>query len=93
MFISPDFGNRDVPALSLGKDFYQGLEYPEGFFITGEFYLILKSCFDPVIENVNVYIIHFNKEKCALERRVLIANQDISTGAQIGSNYLVSHTN
>ena len=29
----------------------------------------------------------------SLEDRVVIANQDISTGAQIGSNYLVSHDN
>ena len=29
----------------------------------------------------------------SIERRVVIVNQDISTGAQIGSNYLVSHTN
>ena len=28
----------------------------------------------------------------SMERRVIITNQDISTGAQIGSNYLVSHT-
>ena len=28
----------------------------------------------------------------SIENRVVVANQDISTGAQIGSNYLVSHT-
>ena len=28
----------------------------------------------------------------SIENRVVIANQDISTGAQIGSNYLLSHT-
>ena len=67
MFIPPEFGNKEIQPLSLGTNFDYAAGYPQGFFITGEFYLILKLCFDPIVEDVNVYIIHFNEEKGVLE--------------------------
>ena len=71
-FIPPDFRSKDISPILLGDDFQYGCAYTQGFDRTGEYYLLLKHFNEyDGIENVLIYIIHFDKENLVYEKKEL----------------------
>ena len=71
MFIPPEFRSKEIPPLSFEEDFDGVSGYIQGFFVTGEYFLILRHLHHYKTVDILIYIVHFDVEKCVFEKKLL----------------------
>ena len=73
MFMPNDIKENEIQPLLMGDGFHYDQNYNQGFFRTGEFFLILKDnlCFQRDDDEVQIHIIHFNQKTKIFDKKVL----------------------
>ena len=81
MFLPPDVSVREIPPLSLGDGFQMNTIRSQGFYNTGEWYLMRED--PPMGTEVQIHMIRFNPSTFKYERKLLVV---LSPVYEIGGN-------